>query len=123
MFPNYKAETKPRWDIAARMLAEDFQPGDILYLQVFYANKLLEIYLARDKSSFGLDLNDAYIYRAVRTLSQGKHVWAVMASLAKVRDKPKSKAAKLTKAASAVHATLGSRFVIALYGPNKSSGG
>ncbi len=126
MLPYYKAETKPRWDIAAQMLAADVQPGDIVYLQDFYANKLLETYLARDKSSLGLDLDDADIARAVQALSQGKRVWAVygLAGQGSGQANIQGYQADQSRFGSprAVQ-KAGSRIVIALYGPNKPSGG
>ena len=77
MLPYYQAETKPRWDIAAQMLAQDVQPGDIVYLHDFYAGKLLEVYLPAEKQPLVLDDQDGDLNRAAQAVSQGKRVWAV----------------------------------------------
>ncbi len=77
MLPYYQSETKPRWDIAAQMLAQDVEPGDIVYLHDFYAGKLLQIYLPTDKQALVLNDNDADLNRAAQAITQGKRVWAV----------------------------------------------
>ncbi len=77
MLPYYHAETKPRWDIAAKLLAQDVQPGDIVYLHDFYAGKLLETYLPADKKPLVLNDQDASLDRAVASIAQGKRVWGV----------------------------------------------
>ena len=77
MLPYYQAETKPRWDIAAQMLAQEVQPGDVVYLHDFYAGKLLQIYLPADKQALVLNDNNGDLNRAAQALSQGKRVWAV----------------------------------------------
>lgn len=125
MLPYYQAETKPRWDIAAQMLAADVQPGDIVYLHDFYAGKLLETYLPRDKQALVLDKNDGNLDRAVQALAQGKRVWAVYglagqgSGKTEVQDYQDNQ--KLFGTPLAVQ-QAGTRIVIALYGPNKPSG-
>jgi hypothetical protein len=77
MLPYYQSETKPRWDIAAQILAQDVEPGDVVYLHDFYADKLLKIYLPADKQTLVLNDNDADLNRAALAIAQGKRVWAV----------------------------------------------
>jgi mannosyltransferase len=77
MLPYYHAETKPRWDIAAQMLAQDVEPGDVVYLHDFYASKLLQIYLPPGKQALVLTGNSTTLDQAAAAESQGKRVWAV----------------------------------------------
>ncbi len=77
MLPYYHAETKPRWDIAAQMLAQDVEPGDVVYLHDFYAGKLLQIYLPPDKQGLVVTNNSTTLDQAAAAESQGKRVWAV----------------------------------------------
>ncbi len=125
MLPYYRTETKPRWDIAAQLLAQDVQPGDIVYLHDFYAGKLLEIYLPRDKWPLVLDLNDADINRAATALASGKRVWAVYglagqgSGNTEIQDYHADQARFGTPLAVQ---QAGNRIVIALYGPAKPAG-
>lgn len=77
MLPYYKAETKPRWDIAAQMLAQDVEPGDVVYLDDLYAGKMLQIYLPPGKQALVLTNNNNDLNQAAAAESQGKRVWAV----------------------------------------------
>jgi 4-amino-4-deoxy-L-arabinose transferase-like glycosyltransferase len=120
MLPYYNAETKPRWDIAAQMLAQDVQPGDVVYLHDFYAGKLLEVYLPVDKQGLVLNDNDADLNRAAQALSQGKRVWAVYGlagqGSGKTEDQDYHDNQKLLGTPTIVQ-QAGNRIVIALYVP------
>jgi mannosyltransferase len=122
MLPYYQAETKPRWDIAAQMLAQDVQPGDVVYLHDFYAGKLLEIYLPADKKALMLNDNDADLNRAAQALSQGKRVWAVYGLAGQgsgiTEDQDYHNNQKLLGTPKSVQ-QAGNRIFIALYDPNK----
>lgn len=77
LLPYYRAETKPRWDIAAQMLAQEVAPGDVVYLHDFYAGKLLQTYLPADKQAVVLNDSQGDLDHAAQAISQGKRVWAV----------------------------------------------
>ncbi len=77
MVPYYQAETKPRWDVAAKMLADDVVPGDVVYLYDTGALPILKMYLppAAQPAVLGDAAGD--LAHAQAAVSQGKRVWAV----------------------------------------------
>jgi mannosyltransferase len=77
MAPYYHAETKPRWDIAAKMLAKDVAPGDVVYLYDSGALPLLRVYLPPGTQTIVLNDSDGDLDHAVQAVNQGKRVWAV----------------------------------------------
>ena len=46
-------ETKPRWDMAAKMLADDVSPGDVVYLYDTGALPILRMYMPAGGASHG----------------------------------------------------------------------
>jgi len=121
LLPYYKAETKPRWDIAAQMLAQEVAPGDVLYLHDFYAGKMLNTYLPPDKQAMVMNDSQGDLNHAAQAKSQGKRVWAVY-GLAGQGAGPTERqdyhdGDKLLGNPTRVQ-TAGSRIVIALYGPD-----
>ncbi len=77
MAPYYHVETKPRWDIAARMLAADVQPGDAVLLYDEGALPILKLYLPKDARGAVLQGAVANEAQAEAALAQGRRVWAV----------------------------------------------
>lgn len=51
--PYYRYETKPRWDLAAEQLAALAQPGDVVLVNSYFAQSMLDAFAARA----GLDEN------------------------------------------------------------------
>lgn len=51
LLPYYKDETKPRWDLAAKRLASEAQPGDVVLLNNWYSYYVLQAFADRS----GLD--------------------------------------------------------------------
>jgi mannosyltransferase len=121
MLPYYRAETKPRWDIAAQMLAQDVEPGDVVYLHDFYAGKLLQIYLPADKQALVLNDNNSDLSRATQAESQGKRVWAVYGLAGQGSGRTENQDyhdnQKLLGIPKSVQ-QAGTRIVIAQYGPD-----
>jgi hypothetical protein len=76
--PYYNAETKPRWDIAAQMLAREMAPGDVLYLTDLGALPILKMYLPPGAQTYVLQDSDGDINHARQAQLQGKRVWAVI---------------------------------------------
>lgn len=77
LVPYYKDESKPRWDLAAQMLAGEVRPGDVIYLSDTGAVPILQVYLpSADQATV---LSDPYgdLNHAKQALSQGKRVWVV----------------------------------------------
>jgi mannosyltransferase len=121
MLPYYQAETKPRWDIAAQMLAGEVQPGDVVYLHDFYAGKLLQNYLPPGKQALVLNDNANDLNRAAQALSQGKRVWAVYGLAGQGSGATESQDYHQNQKIFGTPVTVqqaGNRIVIALYGPN-----
>jgi uncharacterized membrane protein len=78
LLPYYNAETKPRWDIAAQMLAREMAPGDVLYLTDLGALPILKMYLPPGTQTVVLNDSDGDINHARQAELQGKRVWAVI---------------------------------------------
>jgi mannosyltransferase len=77
MAPYYHAETKPRWDIAAKMLAQEVQPGDVVYLSDTGALPILRVYLPPGTQTVVLNDSAGDLNHAVQAVHQGKRVWTV----------------------------------------------
>jgi hypothetical protein len=78
LLPYYKAETKPRWDIAARMLAMDVAPGDVVFLNDQGALPILRAYLPANTASVVLADSDGDLAHAKAAEAAGKRVWVVL---------------------------------------------
>jgi uncharacterized membrane protein len=77
LVPYYGAETKPRWDIAAHLLAHDVGPGDVVFLDDDGALPILRTYLPPGAQAVVLHDSDGDLNHAVVAQMQGKRVWAV----------------------------------------------
>ena len=77
LLPYYSAETKPRWDIAARILAGDVAPGDVVFLNDQYAAPELQMYLSKQDAAAVLHNSVTDMQHAQLAKMQGKRVWAV----------------------------------------------
>jgi mannosyltransferase len=76
LLPYYGYETKPRWDLAARELAEKAKPGDVVLADRGYTYNVFSIYAEKEKlAAHGLkvtaQLHDAEVW------APGHDVWAV----------------------------------------------
>ncbi|MGH6981096.1 MAG: hypothetical protein ACREFC_07795, partial [Stellaceae bacterium] len=79
----YAMETKPRWDIAARLLKPAAARGDVLLFKLLGDETLvLDYYLTRGGSPEAAE-TDSVVAAAVH-LAQGGHVWAVQAGVSVV---------------------------------------
>jgi len=77
LFPYYDAETKPRWDIAAKLLASEVAPGDVIYLNDKGALPVLRMYLPPGTDEVVLNDAAGSLKHAQQAQLQGKRVWAV----------------------------------------------
>jgi 4-amino-4-deoxy-L-arabinose transferase-like glycosyltransferase len=77
LFPYYSAETKPRWDIAAKLLASEVAPGDVVYLNDKGALPVLRMYLPPGTDTVVLNDAAGNLKHAEQAQLQGKRVWAV----------------------------------------------
>jgi len=76
--PTYKAETKPRWDLAAATLKDKIRPGDTVYTADMYAPAMLTELQPRN----GMPLETTALVTpdfnvAMARWKQGGRVWAV----------------------------------------------
>jgi uncharacterized membrane protein len=78
LIPYYGAETKPRWDIAAKMLAHEMAPGDVLVLSDTGALPILKMYLPPGTDTYVLQDSDGDVAHARQAQLAGKRVWAVI---------------------------------------------
>ncbi len=125
MAPYYHAETKPRWDVAAKLLAQDVAPGDVVYLYDLGALPILRVYLPPGAQTVVLNDSDGDLNHALAAQAAGKRVWTVFGhagqsggtkELAKFSDKTK------VLGSPAITLVAGKRIVIALYTPNAAHG-
>jgi 4-amino-4-deoxy-L-arabinose transferase-like glycosyltransferase len=77
LLPYYGAETKPRWDIAAQLLARDVAPGDVVLLDDLGALPVLRMYLPPGASNIVLQDSAGDLKHAQLAQQQGKRIWAV----------------------------------------------
>jgi 4-amino-4-deoxy-L-arabinose transferase-like glycosyltransferase len=77
MAPYYQAETKPRWDIAAKMLAQEVHAGDVVYLYDLGALPILKLYLPGHGQSPVLAEATGQLDHAVQSEAAGHRVWVV----------------------------------------------
>ncbi len=77
LVPYYNAETKPRWDIAAQLLAKEVAPGDVIYLNDKGALPVLRMYLPPGTETVVLNDAAGSLKHAEAAQLQGKRVWAV----------------------------------------------
>jgi 4-amino-4-deoxy-L-arabinose transferase-like glycosyltransferase len=121
LIPYYGAETKPRWDVAARMLAADMAPGDVLFLNDQGALPILRTYLPADKAATVLADADGDFAHAKAAAAQGKRVWVVLGhagqSRATTHELPALYAAIAPLGSPSKIEMAGNRIYINLYSP------
>jgi len=118
--PYYGAETKPRWDIAARMLAQEVAPGDVVYLTDLGALPVLRLYLPPGAQTVVLNDADGDLAHAYSALSQGHRVWTVCGHAGQSADRVDVGQFFATNQALGTPSQVqkaGKRITIALYSP------
>jgi uncharacterized membrane protein len=121
MAPYYKAETKPRWDVAAQILAGEVQPGDVLLLHDPYDGTLLNVYLPPGKRGTVLADSQGDAAHAQAAMAQGKRVWTVYGVAGQGKDDAQEHASFDARAAGlgtpSLKQAAGKRITITLYDP------
>lgn len=119
--PYYHAETKPRWDVAARMLAAEVNKGDVVYLSDSWAVPVLQLYMPHSAQSFVLGDATGNLADAEKAISQGKRVWVVYGHAGQTTATARAFFARVHALGmpSLVQAA-GSQITIALYDPASS---
>jgi hypothetical protein len=122
LIPYYQVETKPRWDIAAQMLAQDVQPGDVIYLYDTGALPVLRLYLPPGTQTVVLQDSDGDINHAQQAQAAGKRIWAVYGHAGQSGEvKPLYKFNVRTTRALGTPAEVqvaGNRIIITLFNPS-----
>lgn len=123
LIPYYGAETKPRWDIAARLLSQDVAPGDVVLLDDLGALPVLKVYLPLSARAVVLRDSNGNLAHAEQAEAAGKRVWAIFghagqssAATAPERDAYDAKLAPLGTPRQVQNA--GNRIVITLFDPS-----
>jgi len=119
LLPYYKDETKPRWDVAAQILADEVNPGDVIYLSDTGALPILRVYMPAGAQAYVLSDSDGDLAHAEQAISQGKRVWVGYGHAGQNTGTPQ-------KFFAGIHAlgmpsqvqAAGKRIAIALYSPN-----
>ncbi|MDE8345254.1 MAG: glycosyltransferase family 39 protein [Acidocella sp.] len=122
MAPYYHVETKPRWDIAAAMLARDVRPGDVVYLYDTGALPILQTYLPAGAKTVVLRDAAGDLSHAMKAEAQGKRVWAVYGHAGQSPERQalaKFYGANRALGTPAKLQEAGKRIVIALYDPRR----
>ncbi len=85
--PYYGAETKPRWDIAAKMLAQDVAPGDAVLFYDMAALSVTQAYLPAGRQAALLAVSTGDFTQARAMQAQGRRVWAVFGTAGQSAEK------------------------------------
>ncbi len=85
--PYYSAETKPRWDIAAKLLAQDVAPGDGVLFYDMAALTVTQAYLPAGAQAALLAASTGDFNQARAMQAQGRRVWAVFGTAGQSAEK------------------------------------
>ncbi len=84
LLPYYHAETKPRWEVAAKVLATRLRPGDVLLIADPSAVDMMNVFLARKHQALPPELWTENVAEASCALYSGRRVWAVFGRVGQV---------------------------------------
>ncbi len=121
MAPYYGQETKPRWDIAANLLAQDVAPGDVVLLDDLGALPVLRVYLPPSAQAVVLADSAGDLNHALQAQKQGRRVWAVFGNAGQSAEKnrwPKFYQQMAPLGTPQQIQIAGSRIFITLFVPN-----
>jgi mannosyltransferase len=124
--PYYGAETKPRWDIAAKLLAQDLAPGDGVFFYDMAALSVTQAYLPAAEQSALQAASTGNFDQARAMQAQGRRVWAVFGTAGQSAEKKAwpNFYAKLAPLGTPEQIQVaGKRIYIALYEPAARNAG
>ena len=75
--PYYRAETKPRWDLAANTLVKEMQPGDIVLVPDGLPVYMMNFFLSRHGDVIPASNWTMDIFQAAKHLQNGGRVWVM----------------------------------------------
>lgn len=77
LLPYYKAETKPRWDLAARVLTHEMKPGDMILISDELPVYMMNFFLDRRGEVIPASNWTTDVFTAARHLQDGGRVWVM----------------------------------------------
>ena len=84
LLPYYHTETKPRWEVAAKVLTERLRPGDVLLIADPGAVDMMNVFLARSHQALPPELWTEDVAEASCALYSGRRVWALFGRVGQV---------------------------------------
>jgi mannosyltransferase len=75
--PYYRAETKPRWDLAGQDLRQAMLPGDVVLVSDGLPVYMMNFFLKRQGDEIPADAWTLDVYKAAQHLSTGGRVWVL----------------------------------------------
>jgi uncharacterized membrane protein len=84
LLPYYRAETKPRWDLAGAELTAGLRQGDLLLVDDPQAVSMMNLYLHRAGADLPASLWTTDVARAAAWAQSGNRVWAVQGAVGQV---------------------------------------
>lgn len=120
LLPYYKDEAKPRWDLAAQILAREFSPGDMILFSDGGAVPILKVYLPKAARETVLSHPYGGLHHAEAALNQGRRVWVVYGHAGQNTGTARQFFAKMqTLGVPSKVQAAGRRIAIVLYAPGQ----
>lgn len=119
LLPYYKTEIKPRWDVAAQLLSQEVEPGDVVLFSDPGVLPILQLYLPVGAQATILGTPYASLPDLQQALRHGHNVWVVYGHAGQNTSTRKGFFAGLQPlGAPAQLQQAGKRITIALYQPD-----
>lgn len=115
--PYYRAETKPRWDLAARDIARLMQPGDLLLVPDRGPITMMNFFLAPQHQAIDPKSWTRDVFAAATHLDQGGRVWTVAGKVGQADPTSRRSFAQITRplGAPAASRAEGDLITLSLY--------
>ncbi|HTI02670.1 MAG TPA: glycosyltransferase family 39 protein [Acidisoma sp.] len=97
LVPYYNAETKPRWDLAARVLTRDMKPGDMILISDELPVYMMNFFLSRRGEVIPASNWTTDVFRAAKHLQDGGRVWVMFGRVGQADRTPVPSFARIVK--------------------------
>lgn len=97
LLPYYKAETKPRWDLAAQELTRAMKPGDMILISDELPVYMMNFFLSRQGEVIPASNWTTDVFRAARHLQDGGRVWVMFGRVGQADRTPIPDFARIVK--------------------------
>lgn len=94
--PYYHAETKPRWDLAARDLMQAVEPGDMVLVPDRGPIVIMDFFLGREGRSIPDGIWTRDVFAAAAHLEKGGRVWVVSGKVGQADHTPRKSFDRIT---------------------------